>query len=91
MLDRYWCWTSGGARGVWEETQARPTAGGAGACTCAHAPHLAVVAHRGVQVQVTSDDVELDPQQKHQHAGAVDGHDGAAETWSASAVGDQQF
>lgn len=55
---------------------------------CVHAPHLAAAAPRGVQVQVTSDDVELDPQQDHQHAGAVHGHDGARETWSGSAAGE---
>lgn len=43
-------------------------------------PHLCVLAHRVVQVQIPSDDVQLDSQQNHQHAGAVNSHDGARET-----------
>lgn len=46
------------------------------------APHLRVAAHRVVQVQVSSYDVQLDSQQNHQHAGAVHAHDGAGETWT---------
>lgn len=53
-------------------------------------PHLARVARQRVQiqVQVPSDDVQLDSQQNHQHARAVHAHNGASKTWSGSAVGD---
>lgn len=56
-------------------------------CVCV--PHLARVARRRVQVQVQvpSDDVQLDSQQNHQHAGAVHADNGASKTWSGSAVG----
>lgn len=43
-------------------------------------PHHCVLAHRVVQVQVSSYDVQLDSQKNHQHAGAVHAHDGAGET-----------
>lgn len=33
ILDRYWCWTSGGARGVWEGTK-RVRARGSHVCVC---------------------------------------------------------
>lgn len=62
-------------------------------CVCLYAcvPHLARVARRRVQVQVQvpSDDVQLDSQQNHQHAGAVHAHNGASKTWNGSAVGDR--
>lgn len=45
-------------------------------------PHHCVLAHRVVQVQVSSYDVQLDSQKNHQHAGAVHAHDGAGETWT---------
>lgn len=42
--------------------------------------HRSVLPHRVVQVQVTSDDVELDSEQDDQQTGAVHGHDRAGET-----------
>lgn len=50
------------------------------------APHRRVLASGVVQVQVPADDVQLDPQQDHQHAGAVHRHDGAGEAWSEASV-----
>lgn len=42
-------------------------------------PHRGAPPHRVVQIQIPSDDVELHSEQDDQHAGAVDGHDGAGE------------
>lgn len=43
-------------------------------------PHLRVLGHRVVQVQVSSYNIQLDSQENHQHAGAVHAHNGAGKT-----------
>lgn len=44
--------------------------------------YRSVFSYRVVQVQVASDYVELDTEQHHQHAGAIDSNDAPSKTWS---------